>query len=133
MRAAPSATLVATAPARLSRPRPRQRGRAAINAKVGLHRRQRDHHRPHADTAERADQERGAKAHPRCKTIDVLIHFKVPPGERDVECAKRVLSRRGIFQACGPALVASRRTHNQKRGAKAPRFMVRKSEQDSLR
>jgi hypothetical protein len=50
--------------------RVRQRGRAAINAKVGLHRRQRDHHRPHAHTAERAQCERRSQAAPRGRSVD---------------------------------------------------------------
>ena len=42
-----------------------QRGRAPGRGKFALHHRQRHHHRPHADAADRSDQEGKRKPHPR--------------------------------------------------------------------
>ena len=52
--------------------RERQRGVAARNAEVGLHRGQRDHSRPHADAADRAERERGPQPPPCIGGVDVV-------------------------------------------------------------
>jgi hypothetical protein len=40
------------------RQREGQRGAPRVDAEIGLHHRQRDHHRPHADAADGAEQQR---------------------------------------------------------------------------
>jgi hypothetical protein len=60
-----------------------QRGVAAADPELGLDRRQRDHHRPQADAADRAERERGGQPQPGLAAVEQRRGHGSNSGTRD--------------------------------------------------